>query len=362
MASKTLSLKTGLKNAEAAKNFLKQRKLLKEGFAVKKQGQYIYFPLSAKLECKIPFAATFSKTAFEPLAQSQGLKTALSRTGKFSEQELELLVTSFDTVGDIALLEIPPELEKKQKMIASTVMKLNKHVKVVAKKKSAMKGEYRVRELEVIAGEKRTSTLYKESGCLYKLDLATVFFSPRLSFERERVAKRVKPNTNALVLFAGVGPFAIMIAKKQPKAKVVGIELNPIAVKFFKENIALNKMEGRVRAIEGDVNQVMPKQFANWADYIHMPAPHTATEFLDAALTAARPGCIISFYGFERTDGEKEPFVLGAEGKILVSPVGERVKDACKRNKRKCEIIFEREVRTYAPNVVQKVVDFKVLN
>ncbi len=360
MPDKLPALKTSLKNAEAAKNFLKQRKLLLPGFAAKKQGQYIYFPLSEKPKDKTPFAATFSKTEFEPLVQSQGLKTALSRTGKFSEQELELLVTSFDTVGDIALLEIPPELEKKQTLIAGTVMKLNKHVKVVAKKKSAMKGEYRVRELEVIAGEKRTSTIYKESGCLYKVDLAKVFFSPRLSFERERVAKMVKPNSNVLVLFAGVGPFAILIAKKQPSAKVVGIELNPIAVKFFKENIALNKMEGRVRAIEGDVNRVVPKQFANWADFIHMPAPHTATEFLDSALAAARKGCIISFYGFERTDGEKEPYVLGGEGKILVSPVEERAKEACRRNNRKCKIVFSRVMRSYAPNVVQKVVDFQV--
>ncbi len=296
------------------------------------------------------------------IEQPRDLRQTLAATGKFSGEDLDELITSFDTVGDIALLDIPESLESREKLIAQTVMRLNSHIKVVAKKKSAMKGEYRVRELEVIAGQKRTETIYKESGCLFKLDLAKVFFSPRLSFERLRVAKMVKPNKNALVLFAGVGPFAIVIAKKQPSAKVAGVELNPAAIKYFNENIALNKMEGRVRAVEGDVDKIVPKKFADWADYIHMPAPHTATEFLDSALRAARKGCIITFYGFERTDGKTEPYVMGAEGRILVSPVRARVQEACKRNKRKCKIIFEREVRTYAPNVIQNAVDFQVLN
>ncbi|MFA6048470.1 MAG: class I SAM-dependent methyltransferase family protein [Candidatus Micrarchaeia archaeon] len=362
MGTKTLALKTGLKNAEVAKNFLKERKLILPGLALKKVGKSIYFPVGEKPTGKLPFAASFPKAVFQELEQPQDLKQTLAATGRFSGEDLDSLVTSFDTVGDIALLDIPESLASREKLIAQTVMRLNSHIKVVAKKKSAMKGEYRVRELEVIAGEKRTETIYKESGCSYKLDLSKVFFSPRLAFERLRVAKMVKPNKNALVLFAGVGPFAILIAKKQPLAQVVGVELNPAAIKYFNENIALNKMQGRVRAIEGDVNKIVPKQFANWADYIHMPAPHTATEFLDAALLAARKGCIITFYGFERTDGKDEPFVLGAEGKILVSPVRERVQEACKRNKRKCKIIFEREVRTYAPNVIQKAVDFQVLN
>ncbi len=355
------SAKVLLKDAERAKQFFKERKLLLPGFAPKKRGKFLYFPISAKPQEPMPFEAVFSRAKFLEVEKPLDLKKALLASGKFSQEELEKLIASFDSVGDIALLDIPQELESKQGLIAKTALAINRHIKVVAKKKSAMKGEYRVREIEVIAGEKRTSTVYRESGVAMKLDLATVFFSPRLSFERERVAKRVKPGSNVLALFAGVGPFALVAAKKQPKAKVVGVELNPEAVAFFRENVKLNKMEKRVQVVQGDVNEVVPAQFANWADFIFMPAPHTATDFLDAAIAAAKRGCVVTFYGFERTDGKPEPFVLGAEGKILVSPVKGRVLDACERNKRKCKVLFTREARTYAPNVVQTVVDFQVL-
>ncbi|MFQ5405676.1 MAG: class I SAM-dependent methyltransferase family protein [Candidatus Micrarchaeia archaeon] len=349
-----------MKNAQKAKEFLTRRKLLVRGKSLKKRGGFIYFPLSKTPSQKPSFECSYLQAEFKSRAQQQDLKTALKNSGKFSGKELEALVSSFDTVGDMVLIDVPKELEKREKLIAKTILASNNHVKVVAKKKSAMRGKYRVRKMQVVAGEKRTSTIYKESGCRFHLDLAQVYFSPRLSFERLRVARLVKPNKNVLVLFAGVGPFAIVIAKKQPSAKVRGIELNPKAVKFFKKNVAVNKMQDNLEVIEGDVNNVSMK-LKNWADYISMPLPHTATDFLDAAFAAARKGCIITFYGFERTDGKKEAYFDGAENRVLVSPVLDRIKGACKKNKKKCRILNKRQVKTYAPYVVQVAVDFKVL-
>ena len=46
-------------------------------------------------------------------------------------KEIENLITSFDLVGDIAIIEIPGELKKKEKIIAKTLLGLHKNIKVV---------------------------------------------------------------------------------------------------------------------------------------------------------------------------------------------------------------------------------------
>jgi tRNA (guanine37-N1)-methyltransferase len=179
------------------------------------------------------------------------------------------------------------------------------------------------------------------------LDLAKVYFSPRLSHERGRIAAHVRSGEKVLVMFAGVGPFALVIAKKQKDAKVVGIELNPEAVRYFSENIMLNGMEGRVDAVLGDVRKVVPGKFAGFADRVLMPLPKNAEDFLDVALLAAKKGGIVHFYTFvNRKDGKE-----AAEKKVF---------EAAKKAGRKIEILESREVRPFSPSTVQIVVDFKI--
>jgi len=302
---------------------------------------------------KLPLEFKVVSAAFKPSSKPPSLKEILAREG-FSKKQLEALVSSFDSIGDIAVIQIPEELLARKKTIAEAVGESNPRFKVVARQTGALEGEYRTMPLEILAGEKRTETVYRESGCSFRLDVAKVFFSPRLSHERERIAAQVRGGENVLALFAGVGPYPIMIAKKQPKAKVAAIELNPVAVKYMQENIAANKV--RVELVEGDVNRVIPEKFGKWADRITMPLPHTGEDFLPAALAGARKGCIIHFYGFgetrdKRTRAPRDP----------AKPVVEKVLAACKKEGRKCRIVSTRVVRPYAPFVVQVAVDFKAL-
>ncbi len=380
-----LCLAVALKDAEKAKQFLLQHGLYQKGHSVKKDGAKLLIPLSKKLsgqqEKELGVKTQYCEAALEKSPLGQGLKEKLEDAG-VSRSDLEKMVFSFDTVGDVAVVEVPQEFAGKKKMVAESLLKIHKSVKVVLCKKGAMKGKFRVRELEWLAGEKRTVANYVESGVRMKLDLATCFFSPRLGTERLRIAKQVKPGEKVLVLFAGVGPFALVIAKQQPDCEVVGVELNPAAVEYFKENIKINKMERRVRAVLGDVNVVAPSLFNGWADRIVMPLPHTAHEFLDAALAAAKPGCIIHYYGFERVgknrkekdaiakggkpekpvlgqnEADENEFIIGGEGKVLVAPVEEIVLKACRKNRRNCRLLQEKIMRPYAPGVEQKVVDF----
>lgn len=256
------------------------------------------------------------------------------------------IFSSYDIVGDIAILEIPESLRAKEREVAEALLKADKRIKAVLGKEGGMEGEYRVRKFRFLAGERRTETTHVEHGVRMRLDLAKMYFSPRLSHERGRVASKARAGETVLVMFAGAGPFALVIAKKQPEAKVYGIELNPDAVRYFRENIRLNGMEGRVEAIHGDVRKVVPERFVGMADRVLMPLPKSAEDFLDVALLAAKKGGTIHFYAFVNRAGGKE----AAERKAL---------EAGRKAGRKMEILESREVRPFSPSTVQVVVDFK---
>jgi len=273
----------------------------------------------------------------------KGFKEMLS---EIAGKDADGIFSSYDIVGDIAVVEIPDELHAKEKQIAEALLRADGKIRVVLGKESGMEGEYRVRRFSFLAGEKRTETIYVEHGVRMRLNLAKVYFSPRLSHERGRIAEKVQPGETVLVMFAGVGPFALVVARKQKDAKVYGIELNPDAVRYFEENVKLNGMEGRVEAVLGDVRKVIPERFVGVADRVLMPLPKSAEDFLDVALLAAKKGGVIHFYTFvNRAEGKE-----AAERKVL---------DAGKRAGRKIQILESREVRPFSPSTVQIVVDFR---
>lgn len=220
--------------------------------------------------------------------------------GKLTEKESKFLPKSFDTVGDIAIIEMPGELAKKEKLIAETLMKLHKHIKVVAKKASFYEGEFRTRKLKVIAGERRRETVHKENNILLKLNVETCYFSPRLSTERKRIIDMVKRGETILVMFSGVGPYPISISKNTEAKQIVCIEINPDAHKYAEQNIMLNKLKN-VKAYLGDVRKVVPKLNMKF-DRIIMPLPKTAEEFLPTALEASKKGTVIHLYDFSHED------------------------------------------------------------
>ncbi len=266
---------------------------------------------------------------------------------------------AFDQIGNIAIVEIPLESKREEREIAMQIMQNNKHIKSVYAKGSEMRGKYRVRKLKHLTGTKTTITTYKESDCLFVLDVAKVYFSPRLAYERERIAKQVTNNEKILALFAGVGPFPIIIAKKVKKegkkVEIIANELNPAAVRYLEKNIVLNKVSELITTEKGDAAKILPKH-KKWASRIIMPLPHTAEKFLSKAIDATAIGGIVHFYGFgphrdEQTKKPTNPFKKSEE----------KIKKICKRKKRRCKIIFKRVVRPYSPFSVQVVIDFKVL-
>jgi tRNA (guanine37-N1)-methyltransferase len=256
---------------------------------------------------------------------------------------------AIDFVGAIAIVEIPSELLNYKKIVGEAILKAHKQTSTVLAKSGAVEGVYRLRDFEVIAGAEKTVTVYREYGCVYQVDVAKTYFSPRLSSEHNRVAAQVKTGETVVDLFAGVGPFAIPIAKKHEDVRVYAIDVNPDAVAFLKRNIAVNRAEKKVIPILGDASQVVREQLSGKADRVIMNLPETALEFVNVACEALKPeGGIMHYYSFVKASDPLEATKV-------------RLTEAVRQNNRKVKnILLAKTVREVAPYTWQVVVDAEI--
>ena len=262
---------------------------------------------------------------------------------------LASLPRSFDIIGDVAVVEVPPELEPYKSLIGEAIMRVHRRVRLVLAKAGAVSGVYRIRRLEPIAGSGGTETVHREYGCVYHLDVAKVYFSPRLAYEHRRVAGLVAEGETVVDMFAGVGPFAIQIAKSHEAVKVYAIDINPDAIHYLRMNVAENKVEDKVVVILGDARDVIRERLAGVADRAIMNLPEKALEYVDAACTAIRPdGGIIHYYEF----AEAPSPLVSAEKRLrrAVEEAGRRV----------VRVLAKRLVREVAPYKWQVVVDAEI--
>jgi tRNA (guanine37-N1)-methyltransferase len=241
---------------------------------------------------------------------------------------------AFDIIGGIAIL---PEQNRK---LAKELLKKYKHLRAVYAK-SKIAGRLRTPRLKWLAGEKITETTYRENGCIFKLDVKTCYFSPRLSSDRLEIARKVKKNERVLVLFSGVAPYGIVIAKHSKAKSVYCIELSRVASKYARENVRLNKLQN-VEIIQGDVKRIVPKLKMKF-DRIVMARPQLKYDFLKEAIAVAKKGTIVHFYDF--IDAKNFP----KESIDKISGIGKKVK-----------IIESKKVREIAPYRHHVRIDFKI--
>jgi len=247
---------------------------------------------------------------------------------------------SYERVGDVVVIdEDDPD---RARSVADAVVESDLPVESVLDRASKVKGEERVREWDVLAGE-GTETVHREYGCEYAVDLAEAFFSPRLATERHRVAEQVRAGEHAFDMFAGVGPFVVPFAKRG--ATVVGVDVNPEAVEYLRENVRRNGVEDRVTAIAGDVREVAP-DYEGWADRIVMNLPHSADEFLDTAVSLAGDEAVLHYYDIQHED---DPFGPGEAA----------IRDAAE-SEYEVAVETRRVVRSYAPHEVNVCLDVRL--
>jgi tRNA (guanine37-N1)-methyltransferase len=258
---------------------------------------------------------------------------------------------SFDIVGDIAITKLPCASPVEAKEVARVIMDVNKRVKAVFIQTSAVAGDFRVRGLTYAAGDNRTLTVHKESGCVFAVDVEKCYFSPRLLHERQRIAHLVQPNETVINMFAGVGCFSILIAKRQPTAKVYSIDINPTAVKLMRENIRINRAFNKVIPLLGDAKEIIENQLQQCADRVLMPLPEKAYEYLPCAVSALkRSGGWIHIHTFEYAAKAEDP----------AEKVRRKVTETLSKLNVNFEVPLVRVVRSTGPNWWHLVADVHV--
>ena len=272
------------------------------------------------------------------------LKKALE--GILTTKENDELISAFDQIGDIIIVRIPESLLSKKKIIGEALLDQVKIARSVFYQASDVEGDFRTRNLEIIAGKDNTETEYKEFGCRFTVDVKNAFFSPRLSTERERIANLIQNDEIMTNMFAGIGMFSIMATKKK-KCTVYSLDINPTASKLCEINIELNKLAGKVISINGDAAKIIDEQLIDKSDRTLMLLPERSDEFLESAISTTKNGGIIHYYSHIHADKKSEAGRLSEEHFLKVSPV-------------KSEILFSKIVRAVGPRYYQTVVDVKI--
>ncbi|AKB31193.1 tRNA (Guanine37-N1) -methyltransferase [Methanosarcina siciliae HI350] len=326
------------KKGESARRVLLDFEILDNSLKIGSDNTFLYLPLSR-----------------EPLSNELAVLPAEAELAEFDFEAQEKnpapgdllgFNPAYELIGDIALLEDPDLNSQKASRIAEALLFTRPNIKTVVKSLTPVIGEFRVREFEVIAGDPGTETVHREYGCRYKVDLSKAYFTPRLSTERSRILSRVKEGDTVVDMFAGVGPYSILLAKSNKPSKVVAIDKNPYAVHYLKENISLNSAKN-IEAIEGDAREEA-KRFAGTADHVIMNLPHNAHEFLDSAVLLTKPGGVIHYYG------------ITPEEDLFESSV-ELIRKAAEKAGRKIEVLEKRVVRSYAPHQYNICIEARII-
>jgi len=263
-----------------------------------------------------------------------------------SEKESEELFSAFDQVGDIIIVRIPDSLLSKKEIIGKTLLEQVKTAKSVFYQASSVEGDFRTRDLEILAGENKTETEYKEFGCRFIVDVEKAFFSPRLSTERDRIADLVQEGETVINMFGGVGMFSIIAAKRK-KCTVYNIDINPIAAKLCEKNIELNKLAGKVFSIHGDAAKIVEEKLKDKGDRVLMLLPERSDEFLDSAIFAAKNNGIIHYYSHIHADEKSKAAKLSEKHYSEITTV-------------KSNILDSKIVRAVGPRYYQTVVDVRI--
>lgn len=210
----------------------------------------------------------------------------------------------YDIIGSIALVKFDRDASAAaKKRWALGFLRGHSAVKTVLEKSAKISGRLRTPKTKYIAGDKTKEALHRENGCEFRLNVDTCYFSPRLSSERAELASLVKKGERVLVMFGGVGVFAVVIAKQKKAAETVSVELGRQPHMYALENVKRNK--ALVTCVQGDVRRKVP-QLRGAFDRIIMARPKLHDSFLDVAFSKIARGGIIHYYGFYHEDALDE--------------------------------------------------------
>lgn len=257
---------------------------------------------------------------------------------------------AFDIFGNIALVKFSFDTKvSEKKKFAEELLKKHKYFKTILEKTGKFKGRLRKQRTNWLAGEKTKEVLHRENGCVFRFNIDETYFSPRLSNERIEIARKIKKDDEVFVMFAGVAPYSIVIAKNSKVKIVYSNEINREANKYAEMNIGLNKLKDKIILLPGDIKKValkLSKEKKKFA-VIVMPRPQLKESFLKQAFMLSKKGTRNFYYDFCK---ESE-----------IELVIEKIKLEARKSKRKIKILRVKKAGEIAPYKFRFRIDFLVL-
>jgi len=260
------------------------------------------------------------------------------------------MASSYNMLGSVAVVNFSRGISKKEKKsFSEKIMRENKVIKTVLYKSRFFSGRLRTMKTKYLAGEKTREVLYRENGCVFRFNVDTSYFSSRLSNERKEIASKIKKGERVLVMFGGVGPYSIVIAKNSQASIVYSNELNKKANKYAQMNIELNKVKNKLKLVSGNIKRVarkLEKQNEKF-DVIVMPRPQLNDSFLREAFMLSKKKTRIYYYDFCKIED--------------IEKIVEKVKFEASKYGKNIKILSYKTAGDIAPYKVRLRVDFEVL-
>jgi len=308
------------KKAEPVRRKLMEKGMLRRDLQIRSDQKSVFLPITQRVDMGYPIELGEFKEVEKDITDYRLLVDV-------PEEVRPLLPSSFDVIGSIAVVKMADEVVKYASEIGKAIIATQKSIRTVCAD-SGVTDQYRTRDIRVVAGEKVTETVHKEYGMTLVIDIAKVFFSPRLATEREYVSKEVGQGETVIDMFAGVGPFSILIAKTRAPKVVYAIDLNPDAIDYLKRNMLQNKVSNVV-PIQGDARTEIAR--LENADRVIMNLPHEAHNYLREAMRALKPGGIIHYYEITEESGlagrlDEFADLARSEGRVLREVARRKVK------------------------------------
>jgi tRNA G37 N-methylase Trm5 len=215
---------------------------LAEGHGIHKLEEYTGIPLSENAPSQID---ELDIVELEPLIS--GPKHWTERIKEEMPAALRnLLPMSHDQIGDVIIVKIPDELKPYSKTIGEAMIAHRPSARIACAD-NGVKGDFRVRDLTVLATKETNSTRtrVREHGNVFWTDPGLVYYSPRLANERlgnlecaRTLSEKLGRKISVCDPYAGVGPALIPLTKLPGIVdEIYGCDLNPHAAELLELNL-----------------------------------------------------------------------------------------------------------------------------
>ena len=352
MQTESVGIRINYSNVETLRKWLSTHNAIDQSLTFAKEKDFLTIPLTlSEKDARKLLSAYGKEIKFEIGTYKFKEKDSRPRNLFEAVEESipsthhEFIPKSYDIIGDIVIVDIPEEISKYNEIIGKSLHDLFPSINTVYRKASSVSGEYRIRELELIAGVEKCETIHLEYGVKIYVNVCETYFSPRLGEEHKKVADSVKSNEHIVDLFTGVGSFPLHIAKRH-KTTVFAIDINKSAIECLKKSIQNNKFKGTIHPIHGDCRKAIktiPK-----ADRVIMNLPSKSLEYVSIACEILKPGGILYFYNFI------------PEGCTMEENFEELSKELAKSRWKINELLDFRKIRDSAPREIQACLEVSI--